>query len=92
MQRSHSGPAGQCAVPAFHGGNEFLEGSVGGIVVAGVAVALLFLAEDAVELLHGIVEVARRRVNRSRNGVGLRLLAVASMDRRGVDQQYVSDQ
>ena len=42
--------------------------AVGRVVVARVAVALLLPAEDAVELLHGVVEVARRRVDRRRDG------------------------
>ena len=49
---------------AFERGHQLFERRVRRVVVARVAVALLLLAEDAVELLHGLVEVAGGRVDR----------------------------
>ena len=74
--------------PPSSAAHQLFERGVGGVVVARVAVARLFLAEDAVELLHGFVEVAGGGVDRGGDrDVRAGLLAVARMHGFGVNLQ-----
>ncbi len=89
LHRRHARRARQGPVPALERRQQLFQGGVGGVVVAGVAIAVLFAREDPVELLHRIVEVARRRMNGSghRRMRSRLFLAVAGMHRLGMNLQ-----
>src|SRR5579883_773885 len=81
LERGHTGGAGEGAVAAFEFVDQFLKSVRRGIVVAGVAGALLFPAEDAVELAHRIIKITRRGVDRRGDGdVVAGLLTIAGMN------------
>ncbi len=88
MYGCHAGSAGERGGAVFERRNQFLKRPGGGIVEARVAVTGFFMAEDAVELRHRVVEVAGGGVYGSGDGrVGPGFFPVARMDGFGVDLQ-----
>src|SRR5579862_1549384 len=68
MNRRHPRAASQRAVPVFERCAQFFERGVGRVVIARVAETGFLAPENTVELLHAVVEIARRKVNRRGDG------------------------
>src|ERR1035441_6971074 len=77
-------------VAAFQRAHQFFQRGRRRVVVARVAIALLLVGEDAVQLRHGLVEIAGRGVDRRGNrNVRAAALAVSGMHRLGVHLQVL---